>query len=167
MQYKIITVSLVLFSILISYYDISYNKIYNWLTVPYLILGIIVNICFNRISGLHTSLLGIGVGFFILLLPFLLGWIGGGDVKLLAAVGSWVGPKLILHSTLWGLIFCGIAALIYLIIKRRFIKFIKQLKMLLFSFKDVTMIEATGKLPLGVFLGLGILSNWIYYTFYL
>lgn len=167
MQYKIITAVLVGFIILISYYDLRYNKIYNCITVPCLVLGIIVNSYFNGISGLHISLLGIGVGFFILLLPFFLGWIGGGDVKFLAAAGSWVGPKLILYSTLWGLIFCGIAALIYLIVNKSFIKFIKQLKMLLFSFKNVTMIEATGKLPLGVFLALGILSNWIYYTFYL
>lgn len=115
MQYKIITAALALFIILISYTDLRYKKIYNWMTVPYLILGIIVNNCFNGINGLHTSLLGS---------------IGGGDVKFLIAVGGWVGPKLILYSTLWGIIFCGIGALIYLIIKGNFIKFIKQLGML-------------------------------------
>jgi Flp pilus assembly protein protease CpaA len=31
--------------------------------------------------------------------------IGGGDVKFLTAVGGWVGPKLILYSTLWELYF--------------------------------------------------------------
>lgn len=167
MQYKIITAALAVFIILISYTDLRYRKIYNWMTVPYLILGIIVNTYLNGMNGLHTSLLGSIVGFFILLLPFLLGWIGGGDVKFLTAVGGWIGPKLILYSTLWGIIFCGIGALIYLITKGNFIKFIKQLSMLLFSLKNITKIEATGTLPLGVFLGVGILSNWIYFQFYL
>ena len=39
------------------------------------------------------------------LLPFALGGLGGGDVKLLAALGAWLGPAL----TIWMAVYTGMA----------------------------------------------------------
>lgn len=156
----LISISLLIFVIVTSYTDLKHRRIYNKITVPFLILGIIVNVYINGLDGLLFSFKGIGIGFFILLIPFILGWVGGGDVKLLAAVGSWVGLDMIVYSTLWGMIFAGIASLIYLIKKKRLGTFLKQLGLVFYSPKHINLIENSGKLPLGVFLGLGVLMNW-------
>lgn len=154
------SISLLIFVIVNSYTDLKYRRIYNKITIPFLILGIIVNVYMNGLDGLLFSIKGIGIGFAILLIPFILGWIGGGDVKLLASVGSWVGINMIVYSTLWGMIFAGIASLIYLIKNKRLGIFLKQLGLVFYSVKSINSIENSGKLPLGVFLGLGILINW-------
>ena len=43
-------------------------------------------------AGLMTSALGVLVGLALFLPFFVLGGMGGGDVKLLAALGAWLGP---------------------------------------------------------------------------
>lgn len=49
----------------------------------------------------------------LLLVPlFLLRGMGGGDVKLLAAFGAWLGPRLVLWVGLYGVIAGGILALV-------------------------------------------------------
>ncbi|WP_161604589.1 A24 family peptidase [Roseiconus nitratireducens] len=70
--------------------DIRQYKIYNALTLPVLLGGIVYHLVGG---GLASSLLGALVGFFILFIPYLIGAMGGGDVKLMAAIGSWVGVE--------------------------------------------------------------------------
>ncbi len=45
-----------------------------------------------RTVGLPDSLLGFLTGFGLTFVMFALGAIGGGDVKLLAGIGAWIGP---------------------------------------------------------------------------
>ena len=51
------------------------------------------------------SLAGCLVGGAIFFLPFALGGLGGGDVKLLAALGAWAGPA----DALWIALYSGVA----------------------------------------------------------
>ncbi|HVS38942.1 MAG TPA: prepilin peptidase [Gemmataceae bacterium] len=44
------------------------------------------------LDGLLFALAGVAVGFTVMLVLWILGVCGGGDVKLYAAVGAWVGP---------------------------------------------------------------------------
>lgn len=78
--------------------DLKAHRIPNWLTVPAALLGV----AFHSLSpwgwGPTAALYGFAVGFGLLLLPFLLGGGGMGDVKLLAALGTWLGPKLLLAA---------------------------------------------------------------------
>jgi prepilin peptidase CpaA len=54
-------------------------------------------------GALLSSLLGLAVGLAILLPAFAARWIGGGDVKLVAALGAWLGPVGILWAASLGL----------------------------------------------------------------
>ena len=76
--------------------DLRTQKIPNWLTVTGAVLGLLYHTLAGTQLGFVGSLLGLLVGFSLLLLPFVLGGGGGGDVKLLAGLGAWVGWKLVL-----------------------------------------------------------------------
>jgi prepilin peptidase CpaA len=51
----------------------------------------------GAIDGLLCALAGFAVGFAVFWLMWVLGVVGGGDVKLMAALGAWVGPREILY----------------------------------------------------------------------
>ena len=72
--------------------DVRTRLIRNWLTVS-LMLGGLLQSCFaGGTVRPGAAALGLLVGFGLLIVPFALGALGGGDVKLLAGIGAWVGP---------------------------------------------------------------------------
>ena len=72
--------------------DLKNRRIPNWLTVSAAVLGLVFHVATAGVAGLWFSLGGFGVGFGILFVLWLIGGGGGGDVKLMGAVGAWVGP---------------------------------------------------------------------------
>lgn len=54
-------------------------------------------------DGLLFSLSGLAVGFVVFLGLWVLGVCGGGDVKLVAAVGAWLGPRFIIGAMVFSL----------------------------------------------------------------
>lgn len=72
--------------------DLRDRKIYNWLTYPMVVVGLILHTIVFGLAGLGAGLVGAGIvlGIGLIILPF--GWLGGGDIKLLAAVGATLGP---------------------------------------------------------------------------
>ena len=78
--------------------DYRTKRIPNWLTVSAAVLGLAYNSFAPGGLGPVAALIGFAIGFSLLLLPWLLGGGGMGDVKLLAALGAWLGPVLILVS---------------------------------------------------------------------
>ena len=112
--------------ILASMNDLLYKKIPNWLTFSSLLFGIIFQSLFRGYDGFIFSLQGIGVGFVIPFVIYLAGGFGAGDVKLMAAIGSFVGPKEIfiififssLLSGTWAIILLSIHGFIFHTLKR-------------------------------------------------
>ncbi|MGE5653201.1 MAG: prepilin peptidase [Bacillota bacterium] len=100
------------------YMDLRESRIPNLLTVSAALLGLAAHLITSGWYGLLTSLQGLLVGFILLLIPFLLGGIGGGDVKFLAAVGAIMGPSFVFRSCLYGAVVGGLIAL-YLMIKEK------------------------------------------------
>jgi len=73
------------------------RKLPNWLTVPALLVALLMHTAVNGFAGLGFSLLGSATGFGFLLVLWLTGGGGGGDVKLMGALGAWMGAGLTLH----------------------------------------------------------------------
>jgi prepilin peptidase CpaA len=72
--------------------DTLYSKIPNILTLPLIIIGLVTNIAISGLPGIVYSMTGFTVGLALLFIPFLMGGMGAGDVKALAALGALLGP---------------------------------------------------------------------------
>ena len=72
------------------------RRLPNWLTVPAFVLAVLTHTAVNGLAGLGFSLGGFATGFGILLVLWLIGGGGGGDVKLMGALGAWLGTTLTL-----------------------------------------------------------------------
>jgi len=71
--------------------DVQARRIPNVLTGPALLLGVLVHLGLGGAAGAGNALLGAVVAGAILLPGWLMGFMGAGDVKLMAAVGAWLG----------------------------------------------------------------------------
>ena len=95
-----------------SLWDWSYRKVPNSLILSMLFIGLIWNMIQGGWGGLIQSIAGFAVGIACLYLPFALGGMGGGDVKLLAAIGAVVGPVLVFQIFLASAVLGGVVSLI-------------------------------------------------------
>ena len=77
--------------------DTFKSKIPNILNACLLIAGITVSTMALGMQGFLLSLSGLALGIALLLLPYLMGGMGAGDVKALGALGALVGPYDLLH----------------------------------------------------------------------
>lgn len=89
-----------------AYVDWREHRVPNWLTFSGWGLGIVFHTYISGLDGLTFSLVGSAVGLGTLIVPYALKGMGAGDVKLMAAVGAWVGYKATLHAFLW-IAVCG------------------------------------------------------------
>lgn len=95
----------------IAVMDLSRFRIPNMVTFPFAFAGLAFNAIQGGGSGLSHALAGGGIGFVLLLVPFLAGGFGGGDVKLLTAIGAWVGPVAILEIFVVSAVILGLVSL--------------------------------------------------------
>ena len=92
-------------------WDLKTQRIPNVLTAPLGVGGLVFHLTTTGLPGLKSSALGLAMGLGIFIVPFLLGGMGGGDVKLLAGLGAWLGPKSILIAALYTGVAGGLLAL--------------------------------------------------------
>src|SRR4051794_10114969 len=59
-------------------------------------------------AGLGNSALGLAFGFSVLLLLYAMGGMGSGDVKLMAAIGAWLGMQLTFGVLIVSALACGV-----------------------------------------------------------
>ena len=83
-----------LLALWIAWGDLKTHKIPNYLTFGAALAGLAYNLIFHGLGGLGDGILGMLLGFGLLIVPYLMGGMGAGDVKALAALGAWLGPRL-------------------------------------------------------------------------
>jgi prepilin peptidase CpaA len=104
------------------------GRIYNWLTGPALVIGLALAAWSGGWAGLADSALGAGAGLLLYGWMFWLGAMGGGDVKLLMALGAWGGARFALETALLSLFLGGAMAAIILIAKGRMPGFLAKMR---------------------------------------
>lgn len=96
-------------------FDIRSRRIPNWLVFSLIVLGFAYNLITNGPYGLLEGGFGFLLGLGLLLIPFSIGGVGAGDVKLLAAIGAVKGPSFVLASFLCGAVIGGLLAIAVLL----------------------------------------------------
>ena len=98
--------------------DLKNRKIYNKVIFPSLLVAITSHVVLSGWDGFWMSLLGFFTGLGLLLIPYLLGGMGAGDVKLLALIGALKGTVFVFHTALYMGILGGIMAVIILLFRK-------------------------------------------------
>ena len=98
------------------YTDIRTKRIPNLVTIPIALIGLVYHLlAAGSVAGLFYALKGLFLGCLLLIIPFMLGGMGGGDVKLLGALGALVGPVAVFWAFLYGAMAGGGIALFIMI----------------------------------------------------
>ena len=99
--------------------DWRYRRIPNWLTLPAAAVGLLVNAALGGWAGVKASLLGLGLSLLVLLPFVVLKAIGGGDWKLVGALGAFLGPNRLIAVLIGSLIVAGAMAVVLVVAKGR------------------------------------------------
>ncbi|MGE5541721.1 MAG: prepilin peptidase [Bacillota bacterium] len=99
--------------------DCKERRIPNRLVTAGIAVGFALGFFTNGVHGLAECVLGLLTGGALLFVPFALGWVGAGDVKLLAAIGAILGPKGVAYSILYGAVAGGVMSAVVLVRRRR------------------------------------------------
>lgn len=90
--------------------DVRASRIPNALTLLGVVTGLVAHAVLPAGLGAGAALAGAAAGLVVFLPFFVLGGMGGGDVKLMAAVGAWLGWPAILTAALTIAIVGGVVA---------------------------------------------------------
>lgn len=105
-----------LFFLVICTTDTLQSKIPNLATFTLILIGFGYQIQADGFLGAGIALAGLLLGFILLLAPYLMGGMGAGDVKALAALGSLLGPGDIFQVFLFSGLIGGAMALVHLLL---------------------------------------------------
>lgn len=92
--------------------DLRTRRIPNALTLGGATGALLYQAAQHGFTGLGTSLGGWGVGAAFLLIPYAVGGMGAGDVKLMGALGAWLGPREVLAAAMFATLAGGVMSLV-------------------------------------------------------
>ena len=98
--------------------DLRSRTISNWLCLSGVVAGLTAHAALAGWSGLADALLGTLIGFAVFLIFYLLGGMGGGDIKLMAAFGAILGKGQIVEAAIFAAMVGGVMALIFVVYKK-------------------------------------------------
>ena len=155
-----------------SYTDVTRQKIPNKLTFPAMAVGIVYHVLVHGYQGLIFSLTGLAAGFALLILFYVLGGMGAGDVKLMAAAGAVLGAKGVFVAFLFTALYGGIYSLGVILTNRRIFKgFFKNISNSLLTFVlirrydpiDVSKDKDKPRLCYGIAIALGTFTYMVFF----
>ncbi len=146
------------------YTDLRWRIIPNRLTLPAIALGLALGFLGSGWHGLLMSGLGFLTGMALLILPFAVGKMGGGDVKLMGALGAWLGCYAVLNVALYSALAGGVLAILVAVKRKRLGVTIRNVWLLLkciFLFRSpetgCVLFERSIAIPYGLAIGGGVL----------
>lgn len=144
--------------------DVLTGKIYNKATYPAMLLGFAWNAWMPNAPGLKSSLEGFLLAAVLMGGLTLLGGMGGGDAKLLAAIGALKGYPFILDVLFYSFLVGGVIALTVAIWQGRLLGTLRRVWYMLFGVVVFRVKPVEGpeeaqsyKIPFGVAICLGTL----------
>ncbi|HZP41013.1 MAG TPA: A24 family peptidase [Candidatus Binatia bacterium] len=104
--------ALAIFLGLAAAWDVLERRIPNALVLAGAIGAVALNAA--SLAGFARTAEGFLVGLGLLLVPFVLGWLGAGDAKFFAVVGAFLGPRVVCDAALLGVAWGGVFSAILL-----------------------------------------------------
>jgi len=92
--------------------DLLWRRIPNLITLPTACVGLTLGLVAGGWKGLALAAAGMGAGFVLMIVPYYLGGMGAGDVKLMAAIGALLGLSPIIQVFLYTSLIGGVIAVI-------------------------------------------------------
>jgi prepilin peptidase CpaA len=151
-------------------WDWRTRRIPNWLTVSGFLIGLIVHTWISGWRGAVMSLEGAGLALAVLIPLVLMRGLGAGDWKLMGAVGSFLGPVMMLFVLLATILVAGVMATVMVIKTNQVVSTFRNMAILVqgfFAFGLVTHPEISLdnpgllKLPFGVAVAIGTLGCFL------
>ncbi len=146
--------------------DVMYGKIFNKITYPAVLLGLIVNAMLGM-KSFQSSVIGMLVAFILFLIVFMIGGLGGGDVKLMAAIGAIKGYPFVMYAAFYSALVGGLMSIAIMIWKGKFLRGMRNIFRVIFSYvfsfifpgmKPLSLSpEESEKIPFGFAICLGTL----------
>jgi prepilin peptidase CpaA len=145
--------------------DARWRRIPNWLTYPAVPCAILLHTLADGWHGAKLSLLGTALGLGVLLPFVLIRSLGGGDWKLMGALGAFFGPQRLVQVLIYTLLINGVMALVLVIWKKRLGKTLRNVATMTASFfrfhlpgTDMTIDNPEAvKVPFGVAAAIAVL----------
>jgi len=151
--------------------DLARGKVFNWLTYPAIAVGLALGAAAGAAEGsawdgLSDRVLGFGFGFGVMFAAYLLGGMGGGDVKLMGAVGALVGWNGVaeyaaLHAVFYSFLAAAATGLILIVWRGQVRTVLRKLALAvrILPLRGATLEEAAGpetfRVPFGFAVCLG------------
>ncbi len=151
--------------------DIHDGRIANALTYPAVVAGIVGSMVFPGAQGILNHLLGLAVGFVPFFLVYLRGGLGGGDVKLTAAIGAFGGYPFVLNVMVTSILVGGLVAILMVIWEGRIMELLRfvgtTIGRVFYRGIEPVPLQAEMTLPFGAVLCLGtyatLAAEWLGY----
>jgi prepilin peptidase CpaA len=102
--------------------DILTKKVYNSVTFPAIIMGLVLGFYYRGGPGLLDSFLGLVICTALFFLLYMWGGFGAGDAKLMMAMGAIIGTGYLFDFILYSAIMGGVMAQVVIIRNRVFFK---------------------------------------------
>lgn len=120
-------IAIVLTASIAAVTDMVWGRIFNSIVVTAAIIGLSLSALDSGWSGLNSAGAGALLGFALYGWMFLIGFMGGGDVKLLMALGVLGGPKFVLEVAILAILLGGVMSIVILAFKGRLIPFFHKI----------------------------------------
>ena len=149
--------------------DVLHHKIYNVVTYPAIVLGLALGFGQGGLGatvwapGLSSHALGFGLGFGLLFVVWWSRAVGGGEVKLAAAIGALGGFPFVVHALFWSSLVGAIMAIWVLLSRGRLAAGLRRAIRYGLSFRaEIPDPEdpASAKIPYGVAMAFGTMFTW-------
>jgi prepilin peptidase CpaA len=122
--------------------DARARRIPNWLTATVALAGLAQSLAPWHVITALQSVYGLLAGFGITFLLYIIGGRGGGDVKLTAGIGAWLGPAAVVIVLLVAAVVSLISALITTTAQGKLLKLFKSAALMLLVVGNVRRVGA-------------------------
>jgi prepilin peptidase CpaA len=141
--------------------DVLYKKVFNWLTYPAIAFGLTLGFC---VGHFQNHLAGFALGTVIFWIAHFIGDVGGGDWKLVGAIGAIKGLNFEVEAIFYSTLFGAVLAVGLLVYQGRLALGLQRTarRMIGLSVPPLPESEDPGKqrIPYGVAIAFGTFFAW-------